>query len=72
MEEIPLPLDTKPDWITLFKRIFSGAQGNFIKLEAAPTTGNGVLKPNQAGYFGTNIYIVTNTGTEIKITGSAW
>lgn len=70
MLEIPLPIDLKPDWVNLFKRIFDGAQGNIISLDGVPT--GDMLKPNQIGYYGNDIYWCTSNGTKIKLSGSAW
>lgn len=70
MDDIQIPEGNKPDMVNFFKKLFSGADGQFIQLESA-ATGN-VLKPGQKGYFGTDIYIHTQNGTKIKITGASW
>lgn len=70
MESIPLPYPSSPDQSTFFNKIFEQAQGVMIALPSVPT--GDMLQPNQMGFFGTDVYLVTSSGTKIKLTGSSW
>lgn len=70
MEPLPIPKGTSTDLETFFRNIFAGAQGSLIELPSAPT--GDALKPSQVGFFGTDIYFNTPSGTKIKLTGSSW
>lgn len=69
MEEIPLPPQTTPDQINLFKRIFGSAQGIILDLSA---DSGAELQPGQIGVFNTSVFIYSIEGTKIKLTGVSW
>lgn len=70
MEAIPIPKGTPVDQENFYRTMFQEAQGSMIELDAVPT--GSALKAGQIGYYSTDIYIVTPTGTKIKLAGTSW
>lgn len=70
MESLQIPKSADVDTQTLYRQIFSSAQGVIIKLPAVPTGDE--LNAGQIGYFGTTLYIITPDGARISIVGGAF
>lgn len=69
MQPIPLPYPSSPGDEAFFTKLFGLAQGSILQLSA---DSGEELQPGQIGYFGTKVYIFTQDGGRIVLSGSSW
>lgn len=70
MEQLQIPDKTPKDVERFYRQMFDSAQGVILDLDAVPT--GDALQAGQIGRFGTDIYLVSNNGTKVKLSGSSW
>lgn len=70
MERITLPTDVSSDEVVFYNTLLDTTLGNPIILDSTPTTANGLLKENNLGFDGSNLFI-TLQGTTFKLSLTA-
>jgi len=70
MERLILPGEIKADQANFFNGLMDGVLGNPQVMTTSPTTANALLKENNFGFDGTNLFL-TLEGTTYRISLTA-